>query len=118
MRALFISGWGESPVVWDRCRNELSPAVASDAISVLDLIEVDSGMGLPVADRFVAGLQRLLGSSERYDLLCGWSLGGIILLEAMSRNVLSIPSVIVSTSGRFTRRAGDISAAPSASAAR
>ena len=92
---VFFHGWGASGRVWER-----QAAAFGDRMPVLT----------PTAPVWEAGwlVEYLGGLNLQESLLVGWSLGGMLLLEALSRLTVPRPPgglVLVGVAPVFTRRA-------------
>ncbi len=97
MRALFIAGWAESPRAWDATMLALSDRFTSVAIGSLELLGSESSL----AD--------YLNTQPPFAMICGWSLGGMLLLEQLSLGITLPPCAVVCAAGRFTADSGPTS---------
>lgn len=96
MRVLFISGWAESPRVWDPVVALLPAGYHAERIGLFDLLP-EVGEGTP-EEQLARGFNRCLAERGSFDLYCGWSLGGMVLLGARE---VTAPCIVVCASGRF-----------------
>lgn len=96
MRVLLISGWAESPRIWDDVVALFPSAWVVERIGLFDLLpEVDDS---EAAAQLSGGFARCLERFGPFDLICGWSLCGMILLES---TLVAAPRVVVAASGCF-----------------
>jgi pimeloyl-[acyl-carrier protein] methyl ester esterase len=101
-----IHGWGFNPSVWDALVQPLSQAFSVQCLALPGYAgESPESSKLPASAGFEATARRLACDVPEGALLCGWSLGGLIALEAAH----AFPSrfsglVLIGTSPCFLRK--------------
>jgi pimeloyl-ACP methyl ester carboxylesterase len=94
---LWVHGWGTSPNIWANGPEKYLPSLKHHYISYSNCYQ---------ADDFLLHLEEMIQRLKRPCWICGWSMGGMLVMEAISkRNSSTIRgAVIVSSSLRFVHK--------------
>ncbi len=103
---LVVSGWGYPASVWDPVKEQLS---SDYQVTVLDLFQLDEEATFPSTTSnispYARALQRKL-EALKPDVVLGWSMGGIILLEVLlSGFEYNFEPLVLATTPRFIQPA-------------